>query len=274
MIRRYLDDSGHQHELIARPAHAGSTLLVDRDLSKRDAERLVAHIAADEPPGNVSLMCQRYLEADDRQRRCRPVLPDDELRAPPSAEPDAQLEPSSRSPWPQLEARDARLSLARITSRMSIPELRWARVLDGCALQPLSLREVVAALESYEPSCAITRRALARHARDAAVSCTVLRAELARVSESPIVLNRALREAVLVRVARQQTSMSEIALRCGRFKRDSRGNVSGETSWLARRIGLLPEGGQQAPTRWIHSDVLGLIARQGLGICPREVELG
>ncbi len=69
-------------------------------------------------------------------------------------------------------------------------------------------------------------------------------------------------------------SASEIAIRCGRVKRDSRGNVTGETSWLARRIGLAPEGGGSTPTPWVHSDVLGLIARRGLGVSPREVELG
>ena len=74
-------------------------------------------------------------------------------------------------------------------------------------------------------------------------------------------------------VERQQLSMSEIALRCGRVKRDRKGNESGETSWLARRVGLLPEGGRDTPTPWIHSDVLALIARHGLGVSPREVEL-
>jgi hypothetical protein len=67
--------------------------------------------------------------------------------------------------------------------------------------------------------------------------------------------------------------MSEIAIRCGRIKRDGRGNESGETSWLARRLGLLPEGGHDAPTPWIHSEVLALIARDGIGVSPREVEL-
>lgn len=274
MIRRYQDASGHQHELITRAACGGSILLVDRDLSNVQDERLVAHIAADEPPGNVALMCQRYLEVDDCERRCRAVRPDDALRVPCERELPGHPHPAGVRTWPELRAGDARLRLARLPSRMSIPELRWGRRLSADRAQVLSLREVVAALESYEPCCSLTRRALLCHARDTTISCTVLRAELARVVESPIVLNRGLREAVLVRVAQQQTSMSEIALRCGRFKRDSRGNVSGETSWLARRIGLLPEGGQQAPTRWIHSDVLGLIARQGLGICPREVELG
>jgi hypothetical protein len=67
--------------------------------------------------------------------------------------------------------------------------------------------------------------------------------------------------------------MSEIAMRCGRVKRDSAGNESGETSWLARRLGILPEGGRDTPTPWVHSDVLALIARLGLGISPREVEV-
>ena len=87
-------------------------------------------------------------------------------------------------------------------------------------------------------------------------------------------LDRGLRESVLDAVERQGLSMSEIAIRCGRVKLDRNGNESGETSWLARRLGLLPEGGRDAPTPWVHSDVLALIARCGLGISPREVELG
>jgi len=67
--------------------------------------------------------------------------------------------------------------------------------------------------------------------------------------------------------------MSQIAIRCRRIKRDARGNESGETSWLARRVGIMPEAGAQAPTPWIHSDVLALIARDGLGITPGEVEM-
>jgi hypothetical protein len=101
----------------------------------------------------------------------------------------------------------------------------------------------------------------------------VLRQEHARVCRSPIILNRGLREAVVRAIARGDVSMSEIAIRCGRVKYDRRGNRSGETSWLARRVGLLAEGGAVAPTPWIHSDVLALIARRGLGISPREVEL-
>ena len=34
-----------------------------------------------------------------------------------------------------------------------------------------------------------------------------------------------------------------------------------------------PEAGQDQPTRWVHSDVLALIARDGLAMSPNEVEL-
>ncbi len=137
----------------------------------------------------------------------------------------------------------------------------------------ISLRECVASVEDYEPFCSLTRPAVARREPDQEVSTTTLRAELMRVLDSPIILNRGLREAVLERVRAEGSSLSEIAIRCGRVKRDSRGNESGETSWLARRIGVLPEGGQREATVSVHSDVLGLIARDGLGMSPGEVEL-
>jgi hypothetical protein len=66
--------------------------------------------------------------------------------------------------------------------------------------------------------------------------------------------------------------MSEIAIRCKRIKHDDRGHESGETSWLARRVGILPEAGAPAPTPWVHSKVLALIARDGLRVSPHEVE--
>src|SRR6202000_1381183 len=98
--------------------------------------------------------------------------------------------------------------------------------------------------------------ALARHREDPGVSVAVLRAELERMNASHIVLNRALRHAVLRAVRVQGMSMSEIALRCGRVKYDARGNASGETSWLARRVGLVPEGGESRPPPGVQSDVL------------------
>jgi hypothetical protein len=154
-------------------------------------------------------------------------------------------------------------------------ELRWRRhVRRGVAPRVVCLREVVGALESYEPACGLTHATLARYHEDAHVATAVLRGELERLRASPVVLNRKLRQRVLTAVERHGLSMSEIAIRCGRVKRDAKGVTSGETSWLARRVGILPESGARNPTPWVHSDVLALIARNGLGINPCEVELG
>lgn len=265
-IDRYLDPEGRQHELLALRGHAGSTLVVDRE-HPSGAELLLAHLAADEPAGNAALVCRRYLESKASARRCRPVRAED-FRVDPIDAP-AKLIPHRSS----LEVRCGSFRLRAIASNGSTPQLRWVRPV-GDHHVPLSLRDVIGALESYEPARQLTRAALERHRQDRDHSCSILRGELQRVLDSPIVLNRGLRDAVLARVRCGQASMSEIAIRCGRLKRDSRGNESGETSWLARRIGLLPEGGQNAPTPWVHSEVLALIAWKGLGLSPREVELG
>jgi hypothetical protein len=170
----------------------------------------------------------------------------------------------------ELECGGWRYRLAPAPNGGSTPQLRWWRE-RGSRSAPVSLRELVAAMESYEPACGLTRSALGLR-RGSGVSTTVLRSELRRVRESPIVLNRRLREAVLAALQQRGLSMSEIAMRCGRVKRDRQGNESGETSWLARRLGLLGDGAHLSPTPWIHSDVLATIARCGLGLSPREVE--
>jgi hypothetical protein len=278
LLGQYIDRQGRAREVIARQGAAGSVLVVDRDCATRGDRRLVAHLAADEPAENAALVCSRYLEDGAASRcRCR-LMTDEDARSAPfapqqEAEVNTELDPSDA---PCVDELGCRYRLELVQTGMSIPELRWCRRRPRLALadcEPASVREVVAALESYEPVRTLTIRALALHGGTGEVSTTVLRAELARVQESPIVLNRRLRETVLATINRQELSMSEIAIRCGRVKRDRKGNESGETSWLARRLGLLPEGGRSTTTPWIHSDVLGLIARRGLGISPREVEL-
>jgi hypothetical protein len=272
----YADERGSLREVIACLGAAGSTLVIDRDRRTHGDARLVAHLGADEPAENAALTCERYLQdTAARGRRCRLLTAEDTLVAPFADQPEAQTHGQPAvADEPLQGAGGCSYSLELVRTGMSIPELRWCRRSHGQALapEPLSLRETIAAMGGYEPMCALTLRALAANEDGREVSTTVLHAELARVQQSPIVLNRLLREAVLAVVARQESSLSEIALRCGRVKRDRKGNESGETSWLARRIGLLPEGGHDKPTPWIHSDVLGLIARRGLGISPHEVE--
>ncbi len=276
-LGRYVDQHGRRREVVARPASAGSVLVVDRDAATHGDRRLVGHLAADEPAENAMLVCRLYLEDPRGEgRRCRRLAAEDATTVPFADGEDAAADVSSIScDTEPLDSSGRSYRLECVHTGMSIPELRWRRrrpQQPPGESDPVSVREAVGGLESYEPVRTLTLQALTRHRDDSDLSTTALRGELARVHKSPIVLNRRLREVTLATIERQALSMSEIAIRCGRVKRDCRGNESGETSWLARRLGLLPEGGQRTPTPWIHSDVLALIARRGLGVSPREVE--
>ena len=277
LLGRYADSLGRAREVIARRGAAGSVLVIDRDAVSRGDRRLVAHLAADEPAENAALVCRTYIDDDRRNDlRCRPLTGQDQRTVPfAEAEEDQLVAARLLADCELSDPHGHRYRIEPVRTRMSIPELRWRchRSQTGGHSLVVSVRDAVAALESYEPVCGLSLRALALHRDDEHLSTSALRAELTRVQNSPIVLNRGLREATLERLAQQQLSMSEIAIRCGRIKRDRRGNESGETSWLARRLGLLPEAGQAVPTPWVHSDVLALIARRGLGLSPREVEV-
>jgi hypothetical protein len=276
-IASYTDWRGHLREIVTRAGCGGSVLVIDRDAATLADRRLVAHLAEDEPRENADIASHCYLTRARRERcRCRLVLPEDLTTIPFADFHDDPPCPSETAHEHAIDRYGWRYELARLQTGMSIPELRWCRRRspNGVEDEPVSVREAIAGLESYEPVRAHTRCALQLHDRDGTVSTTVLQGELSRIEASPIVLNRGLRQAVLLAAERQGLSMSEIAMRCGRIKRDSAGNQSGETSWLSRRLGLLPEGGRKTPTPWIHSDVLALIARDGLAVSPREVELG
>jgi hypothetical protein len=277
-LARYTDSAARPREILAQPGAGGSVLVVDRDATTLGDRRLLAHLGADEPVASAARVSDLYLEETrGRGCRCGPLTRED-LQTVPYAEPQAPLSSAMLETADEsaLERSGHSFRLDVLHSRMSIRALRWRSHpptgADGEA-RVASVREVVACLESYEPVRSLTLRALALHKHDSEVSTTVLRAELERLLKSPIVLNRKLRAVVLETIERDGLSVSELAIRCGRVKRDRRGNESGETSWLGRRLGILPEGGRGAPTPWIHSDVLALIARRGLGISPREVEM-
>lgn len=265
-------DSEQTREVVSLQRPDGSTLVVDYQLGTISDGRLIAHLAADEPPENAQIVCELYL-ADDTRGRCRPVTREDfdlTRHATPSP-------PGADAPTAVDSLKDAEGHVYRIRELPAFEtmgELRWTRSREPgreFGFDAVSFRDVVAAVEAYEPARTLTTQALTRCAKN--LSTRRLREEYERLIGSPIVLNRGLREAVQRELRFGVLSMSEIAHRCGRIKRDRRGNEAGETSWLARRIGLMPEGGEQKPGPWIHSDVLALIARDGLGVCPREVEL-
>ncbi len=273
-LARYRDADGCTRELLAVPGLGGSMLVLDRDATTLGDRRLLAHLASDEPPENAALVCRLYLQGP-APRRCRRVVPTDLEHAP-----FASVERCSAAEPPTLEnelrARGFVYRVGPMADERATAQLRWSRAPSRgreSAWEQVKLRDVVGALERYEPVRALTEQALARHREDQGVLSTRLRDEFDRLCTSPIVLNRALREAVTDAIERRGMTMSEIALRCGVVKRDRHGNPSGETSWLARRVGLMPEGGAQTPTPWVHSDVLATIARRGLGVSPREVEL-
>lgn len=266
-LGRYPTEGGGCREIVACPGVRGTILVIDRDALGRGGHRLVAHLGADEPLANAELICRLYL-ADAGGRWCRRLRREDLRREP--------LTPGGR-PTPAAtvlrDERDFGYALEPVRRGDGMFEVRWLRRPPrACAGPPqlVSLRRVVGELEDYEPACGMTATATVG---DLGVGRTVLRAELERLRRSRIVLNRGLRLAVQAELVRGEVSMSEIACRCGRVKRDRRGCISGETSWLARRIGMAPEGGSTRPTPWIHTEVLALVARAGLGISPREVEL-
>lgn len=271
-LASYETDRGIAREIVAVSGAGTSVLVLDRDATTLGDRRLLAHLAPDEPPENAVLVCRSFLRRLQRgDCRCRLLSSADLCLIPHADEVDEEdLSSPSVSPDALRDGLGKAHSIERVASEMSIPQLRWCRHSES-GLRPQSVRETVAELERYEPVIRTSKQALASHGDDDTVSTAILCAELARLQESPIVLNRALRAAAVEAIGRGQ-SMSEIAMRCGRIKRDATGNESGETSWLARRLGLLPEGGRRHLTPWIHSDVLALIARDGLGLSPREVE--
>jgi AraC-like DNA-binding protein len=260
-------------ELVGLARPDGSTFVVDRLARTARDGRVVARIAASEPPENAAMIAEMYLADEPRRGRCRLLSAEDLARTRPASSPTS-IKSTVLEHAPLLDGEDYCFRIRELTTGRSVPELRWARSRlhdEQEPPEPVTLRDVVARLEDYEPARALTIETLAAYREDPSCSTCTLDGELQRLQASTIVLNRGLREAVRRAVKFRGLSMSEIALRCGRTKRDRAGRVSGETSWLARRIGQLPESGEQHPSPWVQNDVLALIARDGLRVCPCEL---
>ncbi len=274
-LGRYETTAGTQvREILSLPRDDGSALVIDCLNGTLKDARLLAVLAPDEPRENARILCDLYL-ADESRGLCRALIAAD-LSPTAPADPRRPFDLTALQEASLPDPRGRLYAMRIIAYNESPPELCWTRSADlrqADAVDIVTLRRVIASLEDYEPARAMTAAALAHRDGYELVSTCRLAAEFERVTSSPIVLNRGLREAVQCRVASGELSMSEIAIRCGRMKRDRRGTLSGETSWLARRIGVAPEGGETVPTPWVHSDTLALIAREGLGLSPYEVEL-
>ncbi|MHB8492592.1 MAG: hypothetical protein ACYDA6_10335, partial [Solirubrobacteraceae bacterium] len=248
-LAMYASPDGQLHEVVSLPGAAGSTLVVDRDAVSGGDPRLVAHLACDEPPENARVVCRHYLHDLHRGRgRCRPVAKGDlGAQIGPEGEDSASPADSALAGAVVTDGKGRRYRIAMVPRSLSSRELRWtalgaenpdAGTAPACPSRAVSLRDVIAAAERYEPMRAITVAALRVHQGTPGVSLCLLRSELRRMDASPVVLNRGLREAVLASIAGTGLTMNEIAIRCGRVKRCARGHIGGETSWLARRLGL------------------------------------
>jgi hypothetical protein len=269
VLGRYRDDSEDQRELRCLHLPDGRRLVVDWLSDRRADPRLVGALAADEPSENAAILANVYL-ADYDRGGCRALRADD-LRS--SAQPSRPDEADEAPDEPLLDEYGTSYVIEAIDTGNPYRELRWMRRAPGEQTPtPLPVREVISRLQAYEPARSLTLRAIAWHRREQEISVYRLHDELRRLDSSPIVLNRRLREAVLERVAHGE-SLSEIAKRCGHIKRNRDGSISGETSWLMRRIGVRPEAGRAETTPWVHADVLAVIAREGLDRCPVEVEV-
>jgi hypothetical protein len=268
LLGSYLSEKGALCEIRLLITTDGRRRVIDTSAGG-DEIRLVGALFPEEPSGNAQLLCNTYLAERGYRRPCQRLTLAD-------LDPDENVAETPEDLPAELSDGDGRrYRITTIEHPDGRHEAAWVCLLPGADLQsgePITLRDVVGRLQNYEPAYAMTADAHEATRADLRLVTHELRRELDRLQASPIVLNRRLREVVLDRVARGEVSLSGIALRCGRVKRSSRAEW-GDTSWLLRRIGQVPEGGQSQPTPWVHTDVLALIARDGLGISPCEVEL-
>jgi len=168
LLARYTDPRGRAREVVRRPGAGGSRLVIDRLAGGPSDERLVAHLAADEPLENARIVTSLYL-ADPRDRHCRRLTPED-LTVIPFA--------SESTPAVGATARLAQNAFAELTDRrgrayslqpnggdVSLPQLRWfchAPCQRSGSPQPVTVREVIGSLERCEPIRTLTAQASER----------------------------------------------------------------------------------------------------------------
>jgi hypothetical protein len=256
--------------VLAIDGEDSSTLVIDSREGAISDIRLVDRILADESVlddsiDNARLVAELYL-ADPSRGRCRRLHLSD-LRG-------EEAEAETTAPNHTLTASDGtRYRLHAGEAGGAGPTLRWSAVQADGSYKTVSLRAVIGALEDYEPARSMTIAALARYGRrTGGVRTCVLAAELRGLDRGAFVLNRGLREAAIRVVARGEASWSEIAFRCGRKHAVGSGYECGDTSWLKRRLGLMPESSTGHITPWLRAETLALIAR-GLGVDPVSVEV-
>ena len=265
----YQDEEGARRTILAIDGVEGNTLVVDHSDGAVSDVRLVDHILADEPVldpsiDNATLIAELYL-ADPSRGCCRALCLSD-LRP-------QQAELEALAFADVLSAPDGtryRLDAGELDAAQR--SLRWSADGDRGRWAVVSLRSVIGAVDAYEPARSMTVAALAYHrGRDTNVQVSTLAAELRSLDRGAFVLSHCLREAAQRAVARGEVSWSQLALRCGHSHAVHGGHQCGDTSWLKRRLGIMPDTSTGCTTPWIRSETLALIAR-ALGVDPVSVE--
>jgi len=154
-----------------------------------------AATSADEPAGNAQILTRLYLE-DAGRGCCRRLSPEDL-----QAQAGLGVAGTRGVRWdaPLVAGIGVFFRLQVLTTEGG-GTLRWTEIAgvggDGPP-EHVSLRQVVARLQDYEPALSMTAAGiLAQRQQHPGSSLCGLRGELKRVVESPIVLNRRLRERV------------------------------------------------------------------------------
>ncbi len=260
---------GKPRQLVAAVAPTGQMLLIHHDREHRDP-RLLAVMFEDEPPSNLARIGRLYLH-DPRGRlplpSAAPYLTSDGV-AEHDRPPTERRSGAPRSGLQYLSGPDGQRYAPEVISspRVRAGELRWVmRDRGGRRPRPVCLRYVVEQLNYYQPAIAQSETAIA--AVDGP-STRTLRCELEKLRCSRLLLNRQLRELVFDAID-SGTSMSEIARRCGHVSPTGKP----EPTWVARAIGAVPESRGAYPSRWIRSDTLALIAREGLQVDAIQAEI-
>lgn len=253
-LASYHDETGRARELVIL-AGAGRRVVIDRDATSRSDARLLGELAQEEEDENARLLVAEYLGRSPHDRRCAAYV--DTPGGPPNALSGVLHDPEGNAYWIQC-----------VHGPRGGADLRWMRRLpaDGDPA-PVTLRTVIGALEAYEPATSMTVEVISAHP---GISGSVLRRQIATVRDSHLVLNRGLRDAVVAALD-DGTALAQIAESCGHTRPTARGGTAGDSAWLARRVGLKPDG-QEAPYRWIDERVLCEIA-EGLGLRADDVLL-
>ena len=188
-LAHYTDRDGREREIVGIPGAGGSMLVVDRIHGGVGEERVVAHLCPDEPNENARIVTSLYL-SDPRPRRCR-ALRDEDLHGAP---PDWTTEQQMLADQAEAQDQEALVDQDRFAYELAeqgllaVRELRWQRRSPDGSAEPVTLRQVIGALQSYEPARTRTAQALQRYDGDGEISVTCLRGEFERISSSSSVL--------------------------------------------------------------------------------------